>query len=188
MTHAAALLVRAAAFRRAAPRGFAVVVGAALLLGGSALAWGRGSGTVALQVRDADEGGRVVQTVRIGEGEPFRIRFTHSMYGGSVWETYRIVAGVDGLMLERLGVRTERGGAAEYYALYGNMRQDAGGWVVDVPPLLLPRLPLRVDRVGAPDLEADGGTLRLLSALPEGHLALIEPAVIAWPFRAEALS
>jgi hypothetical protein len=126
-------------------------------------------------VRDLDDGGRLVGRLDLGQSGTFTLAFTHSMYGGSVAETYRVVL-PPAPHLERTTVRTEHGGAAEYYARYGNLYQVDGGWVVETPPLLLERLPLRVDQVGQPLLLTDSQQLSLLSVVPSGHLVELRPA------------
>jgi hypothetical protein len=140
-----------------------------------------------VEVRDLDDGGRLVGTLDLGASGGFTLRFTHSMYGGSVDETYRVVP-PPGPRLERTTVRTEHGGAAEYYARYGNMYQVAGGWIVESPPMRLERLPLRVDQVGQPLLVTDTEVVSLLSLVPDGHLVELRPGGSSprdgsWSFR-----
>jgi hypothetical protein len=118
-----------------------------------------------LEIRDLDAGGPVIRRLALGNGE-FRLEFTHSMYGGWVSETY-----LTSRELTRTGVRTQNPGAAEYYALYGNLRRLEGEWVVDVAPLQLARLPVRVDRTGRPALILAGQRVELLELVPDGHLA-----------------
>jgi hypothetical protein len=127
-----------------------------------------------VEVRDLDDGGRLVRTLDLGESGAFTLRFTHSMYGGSVDETYRVMLSPSP-GLERTTVRTEHGGAAEYYARYGNLYQVADGWVVESPPMQLDRLPLRVDQVGQPLLTTDMEQVSLLSLVPDGHLIELRP-------------
>lgn len=112
----------------------------------------------------------MVNRVSLGADGTFGLRFTHSMFGGTVEEAFRAQGTEAEPLLVRSEVRAERAGAAEYYARYGNMSGKEGAWVVEVPPLVLERLPLRVDRVGRPALIFEGWELDLLTTVPEGHL------------------
>ena len=131
----------------------------------------------ALEIRDLDDGGRTAAWLPLAPDGFFTLAFTHSMYGGSVVETYQVVAEPGGAMrLQRSGVRAETGGAAEYYARYGNFREEAGAWVVEAPTLLLVQLPVRVDRTGDPRIQTAGRSLPLLDLVPDGHAIEIRPA------------
>lgn len=129
----------------------------------------------ALELMDPAAGGRLLATLPLPDGA-FTLVFTHSMYGGRVSERYRVDLTDRQPRLVRSIIRTDNGGAAEYYARYGNLRQDAVGWRLDGPELVLPSLRLRVDRVGEPRLEADGRTFVLLDLLPDGGTVLLQPA------------
>ncbi|HEX2184977.1 MAG TPA: hypothetical protein VHN78_05680 [Chloroflexota bacterium] len=131
----------------------------------------------AVEVRDLDEGGRLLATVPLLAPGTFDLLFTHSMYGGEVVETYR-VAGQPSPRLERSAVRTERSGAAEYYARYGDFRRGSEGWVLETERLELARLPLRVDRTGSPAIQVGARRLPLLGLVPDGHLAELRPVVV----------
>jgi hypothetical protein len=123
-----------------------------------------------LEIRDLDAGEQVVRRLPLRDGG-FRLEFTHSMYGGWVSEAY-----LASRQLTRTGVRTQHAGAAEYYALYGNLRRLDGGWVVDVIPLQLSRLPVRVDQTGRPALILGGQRVELLELVRDGHLAELRVA------------
>ena len=140
-----------------------------------------------VEVRDLDDGGRLVGRLDLGESSAFTLRFTHSMYGGSVAETYRVVL-PPAPHLERTTVHTEHGGAAEYYARYGNLYEVADGWIVETPPMQLERLSLRVDQVGRPLLTTDLEQVSLLSLVPAGHVVELRPGGSSpreahWSFR-----
>ncbi len=150
---------------------FATALAVGITLGSTA------SRQPAVEVRDLDDGGRVVGRVVLDPPGSFVLTFTHSMYGGSVAEAYRVVDGMPP-RLERGAVRTETGGAAEYYALYGNTYRDGDTWVVEVPPLALPRLAVRVDQIGRPAIETDRRTVSLLGLVPEGHRAELRPSIL----------
>lgn len=125
----------------------------------------------ALDVRDLDAGGRLLGTIRLDERATFQLLFTHSMYGGDVAETYQVAwSGPAAPSLVRSTVRTTTGGAAEYYARYGNFRRDGDGWIVQTDPLQVPRLRLVVDKVGAPRVRVGERETPLLSLVPEGQL------------------
>jgi len=121
----------------------------------------------AVEVRDVDDGGRVVQRLTTDSSGTFRLLFTHSMYGGTVSETYR----VDGGTLERSEVRTENGGAAEYYAPLGNFHQEGADWVVDAGVMRLPRLYLSVTPIGKQAIAAGNTRIELGAIMAEGHIA-----------------
>lgn len=177
----------------------------ALLVLGGAAATGLLAGTAAqpqaaLDVRDLDGAGRRVAVLPLGVEGRFVLTFTHSMYGGMVAETFRVVGAPPRLVRE--SVRTETGGAADYYGLYGNVRREGAGWVVDVPPLEVSRLVVQVDAIGRPRLlpgvspacpwcpaaavEAPPGSthapaseLSLLGLVPAGHRLELQPAILA---------
>jgi hypothetical protein len=127
-----------------------------------------------LAIRDLDDGGRIIHALSLGSSERFILRFTHSMYGGAVLETYAI-AGNPGPTLERSIIRTDSGGAAEYYAYYGNFRRDGRGWIVEAPPLRLSSVMIRVDLTGDPAIHLDDQVVRLLDLVPDGHLVELRP-------------
>lgn len=144
------------------------------LLGIVAASGGRQS--PALDVRDPDGGGRLLATIELGEPARFTLLFTHSMYGGDVAETYQLVrSGPAAPSLLRSTVRTAAGGAADYYARYGNVRRDGAGWIVEASPLALPRLRLVVDRVGAPRLQVGEREVPLLSIVGDGQIVELRP-------------
>lgn len=91
-----------------------------------------------------DDGARIV-CARVDAGTPITFRFTHSMYGGAVSETYRVRD--DGL-LERQRMVTENAAAAEYYASDGAVRTVPDGYEVIAPPFATDRLAIRVDARG----------------------------------------
>lgn len=99
--------------------------------------------------------------------ERFTLRFTHSMYGGFVEEDFTV--GQDGQLI-RTAARTERVGAAEYYARAGNYHREDGYWVVEVQPMELRGFTLHVDSIGSPALMMNGRTYRLQPLLPNGEL------------------
>ncbi len=114
--------------------------------------------------------------------ERFTLRFTHSMYGGFVEEDF--IVGPNGRLI-RTAARTERVGAAEYYARAGNYRPADGYWVVDVEPMELRGFTLHVDSTGSPTLDVNGRVYRLQSLLPSGD---VEIAVDRRPFASALLS
>jgi hypothetical protein len=116
--------------------------------------------------------------VPLDASHEFTLSFTHSMYGGTVAETYEVLWDPTP-QLRRTAVRTQHGGAAEYYARYGNFFQDGNGWIVDVPPLTLPSLQMRVDSIGQPELESHPGRLALLSLVPDGSLVEIRAVMVS---------
>jgi hypothetical protein len=131
----------------------------------------------ALEVRILDQdGSRVVGAMPLDASREFTLSFTHSMYGGTVTETYEVLWDPTP-QLRRTAVRTQHGGAAEYYARYGNFFQDGDGWIVDVPPLTLPSLQMRVDSIGQPELDSRRDRLALLSLVPDGSLVEIRAVV-----------
>lgn len=83
--------------------------------------------------------------VRVDGETPITLRFTHSMFGGAVSETYRVRD--DGL-LERRRMVTENAAAAEYYATDGAIRAVPDGYEVIAPPFATDRLAIRVDARG----------------------------------------
>jgi hypothetical protein len=132
----------------------------------------------AVEVRDLDDGNRLLGTVWLEQPGTFAVVFMHSMYGGEVVETYQVTR-QPSPRLERSAVRTESGGAAEYYARYGEFRRGAEGWELETDRLELARLALRVDRTGKPSLQVGAHRLPLLGVVPDGHLAELRPAVVA---------
>ena len=161
--------------------GFLLILPAAVAM----LLLSHGPVSPAIEIRDLDDDGRLVRTISLDEAATFQLVFTHSMYGGAVSETYHVVQR-SAVHLERSTVRTATGGAAEYYALYGNMRQDADGWVVEVPRLALARLLVRAEPTGSPFLRVGARELPLFDLLPRGHLAELRPVFATAPVAANA--
>ncbi len=129
----------------------------------------------AIEVRDWDDDGRVVQTMSLEDGGTFSLQFTHSMYGGTVTERFRVLE-PDAGAFERSTVQTENGGAAEYYAPLGNFhREGAATWSVDVDPMRLPQLLVSAQQIGNPTIVSGNNRLALDSILPEGHVAELVP-------------
>ncbi len=139
----------------------ALLAGALLLLGTSILAVSVQTDSLLLAHGEGEVLGLITGVDR------FTLRFTHSMYGGFVEEDYSV--GRDGELI-RTAARTERVGAAEYYARAGNYRRADGYWVIDVPPMRLPGFTLHVSGIGSPVLLLNGRTYRLESLLPNGDL------------------
>jgi hypothetical protein len=126
--------------------------------------------TPGVELRDLDADARLV--ARLASTDVFRLEFTHSMYGGWVREAYHLA----GARLRRTSVTAQRAGAAEYYALYGNLRRNGEEWIVEVPPLDLERLRVRVDATGQPALVSGAERLELLSVVPDGHVVEVRVA------------
>ena len=109
----------------------------------------------------------------LGCGESMTLRFTHSMFGGDVAETY--VASSTGV--ERTRLVTERAAAAEYYAWTEEVVPIEGGYEVRVAPHAFDTIVIRINEVGAHRLSVgeadrplnlrtlvgDGGRVRLRS-------------------------
>ncbi len=91
----------------------------------------------------ADNGARLA-CARVDDTTPISLRFTHSMYGGAVTETYRVRDG----LLQRQRMVTENAAAAEYYATDGAVRTVPDGYEVIAPPFATDRLAVRVDQRG----------------------------------------
>jgi hypothetical protein len=138
--------------------------------------------TVAVRILDRNTG-RVVGTVAVDSRGEFRLVFTHSMYGGTVAETYQVYRDPSekdaAPLLRRSMVRTERGGAAEYYARSGNFSQDGGGWIVDAPPLTLSSLQIRVDGTGQPEIIGGQERVALLSLVADGRVVELRPVALS---------
>jgi hypothetical protein len=129
------------------------------------------------------EGGQVMGALPLDDTRAFTLSFTHSMYGGSVAETYEVLwdqsLADSTLQLSRTTVRTQNGAAAEYYARYGNFVRDGDSWRVDAPHLTLPYVRMRVDGTGQPELVSGRERLALLSLVPDGSLVEIRPVATA---------
>jgi hypothetical protein len=135
-----------------------------------------GGAPLALEIwRVHPEGDGLAAVLPLEPAGTFTLHFTHSMYGGLVSERYE-VTNVPAPRLRRLDVRTTNGGAAEYYARYGNFRQDAGQWVLDLPPLSLTSLRLRVDQTGRPELQTGARRTELMGLIPDGEVVELRPA------------
>ncbi|MBM4260692.1 MAG: DUF1850 domain-containing protein [Deltaproteobacteria bacterium] len=103
--------------------------------------------------------GHIVPTT---PGNQLRIRFTHSIYGGTVEEIFTVRE--QGFELQQL-----RYGEARLVAFYGHegAREENGSWVVTPGPLLYPVLNLRVS-------DDSAMTLALISAT-KSHEFLLPP-------------
>jgi hypothetical protein len=121
-----------------------------------------------LEIRDLDDGHRVVARLVIPRDTTFDLEFTHSMYGGWVSERYQLTADQSPALM-RTTIRTQNGGAAEYYARYGNFRETDSQWQVDVLPLQLTQLIVRIDGVGRPRVRLPDREIELLALVPSGH-------------------
>lgn len=109
----------------------------------------------------------------LGCGQAMTLRFTHSMFGGDVSETYR--ASPSGV--ERMRLVTELAAAAEYYVWTEEVERVEDGFEVRVTPQAFDEIVILVDKTGSPnlivgdadrvlDLRAlvgDGGRVRLRS-------------------------
>lgn len=110
------------------------------------------------------------------------LRFTHSMYGGFVAETYQ--ASASGV--ERTRLVTELAAAAEYYAWTEDVERVEDGFEVRATPQAFDEIVILVEDIGKPhlivagagrvlnlrSLVGDGGRVRLRSQLvtPIGRL------------------
>lgn len=101
---------------------------------------------------------------RVRPGTPVVLTFTHSMYGGSVRETY--VATADGT-LTREKIVTANAAAAEYYATDGRVERTSDGYRVIAPPFATRTLVIRVDARGAHWLTVGPATFRLADRVTE---------------------
>lgn len=118
----------------------------ALLIGGLALLMLPGNLTppdMSVQVRD--ESGEIVICLPANPGDSVLLQFTHSMYGGYVRETWRILPNQ---MLERVRFATENAASAEYYATDGSSYRAEDGYVVPTDPLTQTELVVRVNARG----------------------------------------
>jgi hypothetical protein len=111
----------------------------------------------------------------LGCGESITVRFTHSMFGGDVAESYE----ASSTGVKRIRLVTERAAAAEYYAWTEEVVRVEDGFEVRVAPHAFDEIVILVDDVGAHrlimggdgrvldlrDLVGDGGRVRLRSQL-----------------------
>lgn len=118
----------------------------------------------ALTLRVATADGIQVICSRVAPGTAVTLEFTHSMYGGSVRETYQV--GDDG-DLERRQIVTENAAAAEYYATDGRTRRVEGGHEVLGAPFTTDELMVRVDDRGDHRLMIGSTSHRLTETLPD---------------------
>ncbi len=105
------------------------------------------------------------------------LAFTHSMYGGRVFEEYAATRSGD---LRRMSVTTEHPAAAEYYAYYGATIRDGTRFRVVVPVEEIAQVVVRVDRVGDQRLTLGGEEVDLLAAAGAGHQVrlAVEPVAL----------
>lgn len=115
----------------------------------------------ALEVADLDRN-RVVALVPT---DRFRLRYRHSVYGGLVWEHFRVADGE--LVLE--GVEAEQEAALEYYALPQRPLRVRGHFAVHRLDHRLGELVVRATATGERTLLLDGLTLPLHRGGREGH-------------------
>lgn len=99
--------------------------------------------------------------VPVESGERVHLRFTHSIYGSLVEETFAVSD--DGFELVRLRYAELR--TAEYYG-HEQVRQDGEWWIVESPGRVLPAIALRVSAESNMRLRA-GARKIYLSALTE---------------------
>lgn len=135
------------------------------LLAAAALAGLLAQPATRLEARTDD--GRLLACRRVAPGDTVTLVFTHSMYGGEVRETWRVMGG--GLLRER--IVADRAAAAEYYATDGAVERVDGGFAVIAPPLAVDVLRVRVDHVGQHRLRFGPGDEVSLAAQVEGSVA-----------------
>ncbi|MDR7416069.1 MAG: DUF1850 domain-containing protein [Armatimonadota bacterium] len=117
----------------------------------------------ALLVQDLD-GPEVMGIFPVGPGQTLHLRYRHSLYGGRVWEHFRI--GREGLVL--VAVEAEREAALEYYGLPRRIRYRTGGGIVEGLKLPVGELVVRATSLGERTLVV-GGRAIPLAAGREGH-------------------
>ncbi|MCX6022039.1 MAG: DUF1850 domain-containing protein [Chloroflexi bacterium] len=128
-------------------------------------------GGLTLTVADADTG-RLLWRRHAAAGDMLTLSYTHSIYGGRVWETHLLAASG---VLELSGMETETGGAAEYYATDGAfVRAPNGRYRLTTHPRRIETLRLRVDAIGQPRLDAGGETLDLLALLGSSGSVIVQ--------------
>ncbi|HXG51550.1 MAG TPA: hypothetical protein VNN77_09125 [candidate division Zixibacteria bacterium] len=104
---------------------------------------------------------------RVAPGGRLRLRFTNSVYGSRVEETFA----VDPRGLRLLSARYSEARLAEFYG-YETARPVDGWWAVEPPPRRLSVLDLRATADDLIDLALDGRTIPLNGARPADGIRL----------------
>jgi hypothetical protein len=110
------------------------------------------------------------------------LTYTHSMFGGKVWETYRLG---DDDALRRTRMMAERAAAAEYYAWDGAVAAVDDGYEVLVPEQEFDALAIRVDQIGNHRLEIGGESYDLASMVDGSARVWLE--ITSQPLLAQVL-
>lgn len=112
----------------------------------------------------------------LGCGGSMTLRFTHSMYGGDVAETYQ--ASASGV--ERIRLVAELAAAAEYYAWTAEVERVEDGFEVRVSPQAFDEVVILVEEIGSPSLavEGVGGVLDLRSLAGDGGRVRLRSRVV----------
>lgn len=143
----------------------AIVVLAVVMTGGMLL-------TPVATVQLVTGDGEVLACQRVSPGTAVTLRFTHSMYGGDVTETWL----ADGDMLRRQSIVTDNAAAAEYYAWDGRVERHGDRFEVLAGPLSVAAIAVRVDQIGRHRISI-GTTTHDLAAMVDGSAQVwIEPA------------
>jgi hypothetical protein len=101
-------------------------------------------------------GARGVSRLAVAPGQRVRLRFSHSIYGSLVEESFAVVEG--GFELVRLRYAEQR--TAEYYG-HEHARRDGRWWTVESPPRVLASIALRVSPESNMRLRMGTRTIRL---------------------------
>ena len=112
----------------------------------------------------------------LGCGQSMTLRFTHSMYGGDVAETYQ--ASASGV--ERIRLVAELAAAAEYYAWTEEVERVEDGFEVRVAPHAFDEIVILVEGIGKPHLivEGAGRVLNLRALVGDGGRVRLRSRVI----------
>lgn len=138
--------------------GWGFVWALALAVGGAALAlWP----VRVLEVVDSDR----QQPVAVLPAGPFQLRYRHSLYGGTVWEQFRVVD--TEIVLE--AVEAEQEAALEYYGLPQRVTEHAGRYRLWPVGHRVRELVVRATATGQRTLVVGRWALPLYTQDPEGH-------------------
>ncbi|MGH2532844.1 MAG: DUF1850 domain-containing protein [Thermomicrobiales bacterium] len=122
-------------------------------------------GAIGVTVTDLTDG-RVIVCQPMPGGGRMTLVYTHSMYGGEVWEVF--VPRDDGRLV-RVEMTTANAAAAEYYAYDSPVVREGNRYRVDLPPADYDEVVIRVDQVGRHRLLIGGETIDLLAVAGDGH-------------------
>jgi hypothetical protein len=127
--------------------------------------------TPAQAVRLVLEDGTVIACAPARPGTLVTVKYTHSMYGGFVMETWAVADE----MLDRQRILTENAAAAEYYAWDGRVERVGNAFEVVTDPLQVEELVIRVDQIGQHEVDIGGWVAPLYLTLPEPTQVRIMP-------------